>query len=182
MVLFCTRQIRPTNSLLSDTARRTGTSRQRQCHKKFAFQVLPLSSLKVASRSCYGSVQRLSDYLLGLVLTASDGSFKSMDLLDIGDRVRSSETEFSTVFLFTRRMQKDSSLYMIVGFESGESLSVASSHYLLDHSDKLILAEEVAVGDVLYTEKVITSIRRERRMGVYHPHTLNDVLYVDGIR
>uniref|UniRef100_A0A7S3E6P9 Hint domain-containing protein n=2 Tax=Rhodosorus marinus TaxID=101924 RepID=A0A7S3E6P9_9RHOD len=111
-----------------------------------------------------------------------DGSFKSMDLLDIGDRVRSSETEFSTVFLFTRRMQKDSSLYMIVGFESGESLSVASSHYLLDHSDKLILAEEVAVGDVLYTEKVITSIRRERRMGVYHPHTLNDVLYVDGIR
>ncbi|KAJ8907106.1 hypothetical protein NDN08_003588 [Rhodosorus marinus] len=111
-----------------------------------------------------------------------DGSFKPMDLLDIGDRVRSSETEFTPVFLFTRRMQKDSSLYMIIRFESGESLSVASSHYLVGQSEKLILAEELSVGDALYSDKVVTGIRRERRMGVYHPHTLNDVLYVDGIR
>jgi len=105
-----------------------------------------------------------------------------MDLLDIGDRVRSSETEFSTVFLFTRRMPKASSLYMIIDFESGESLAVASSHYLLGQSENLILAEELTVGDALYAEKVVASISRERRMGVYHPHTLNDVLYVDGIR
>lgn len=117
------------------------------------------------------------------------GKFVSMNMLNIGDKVRvdPSEKRFSEVFLFTHREPHSINKFVVIQAADGSLLRLSPGHYLYTNGN-LVAAEHVRVGDTI--ETVRSSEKRSRVLstkmtlsrGLYNPQTLDGDIVVNGVR
>ncbi|PXF41276.1 Warthog protein 6 [Gracilariopsis chorda] len=113
-----------------------------------------------------------------------DGSFKTMDSIELGDRVKVASGEFSPVFMFTHKMAGISYSFVRLTASSGHSLELTKGHYLYVNGD-LAAAESVHVGDSIETDAGVVSVSAVARVvsrGLYNPQTVNGNIVVNGVR
>jgi Hint module len=78
------------------------------------------------------------------------GATKRMDELEVGDRVRVGASEFSSVFMFTHKLNKVVNTFIQLHTASGHSVSATPGHYLYINGE-LAPASSIKVGDVMTT-------------------------------
>lgn len=112
------------------------------------------------------------------------GAIVPISTLQLGDRVRTSASSFSDVFMFTHRDANVHARFVRLVTRSGAQLTLTASHYLLANG-QLTAAKAVQIGDILLLGSGVTSdvtaIESVSSIGLYNPHTLDGKLVVDGI-
>ncbi|PXF49921.1 Indian hedgehog B protein [Gracilariopsis chorda] len=103
----------------------------------------------------------------------------------IGHRVLVAPETFSTVFMFTHRVDNVLSEFIQIRTETGEILSLTASHYIyLDSS--LVPAKYATTGQQVQLSdgrvSFITAVSTVRDSGLYNPQTLHGDIVVDNIR
>jgi hypothetical protein len=118
------------------------------------------------------------------------GIFVTMSHLAVGDTVRVSRASFSKVILFTHSDESATTEFVRIETSSGQTLSASPGHYVYSNS-KMIIASDVKEGDVMYDERptgnlstivTVTKTSRERKQGLYNPHTIDGDIVVNGLR
>lgn len=113
-----------------------------------------------------------------------DGSFKTMDSIEIGDSVKVASGEFSPVFMFTHKMADIPYSFVRLTASSGHSLELTKGHYLYVNGG-LAAAESVRVGDSIQTDAGVVSVSAVDRVvsrGLFNPQTVNGNIVVNGVR
>lgn len=112
------------------------------------------------------------------------GEFIEMSQINIGDRVRTSPTTFSDVFMFTHRQTGVYFDFLRISTISNVSITLTPSHYIFS-GQNLVAASSINVGDDLVlgdgTLSKVTSIESVVLHGLYNPHTLDGNIIVDGV-
>lgn len=103
----------------------------------------------------------------------------------VGHRVLVAPGTFSTVFMFTHKVDKVVSDFIQIRTKTGETLSLTASHYIyLDSS--LIPAKYAAIGQQVQLSdgrvSKITAVSTISNSGLYNPQTLHGDIVVDNIR
>uniref|UniRef100_A0A7S0T5B9 Hint domain-containing protein n=1 Tax=Erythrolobus madagascarensis TaxID=708628 RepID=A0A7S0T5B9_9RHOD len=116
----------------------------------------------------------------------SDGEFKRMDELDVGDVVRVSPTDFSPVYFWGHKdADSTSSHFVELELESGRTLTLSNNH-MVYANDKLVRTRDVVVGDQMIDAvqgaSAVTKIRSNMaKRGLFNPHTIHGDIVVDGV-
>jgi Hint module len=112
------------------------------------------------------------------------GETKRMVSLSIGDRVHVGSGMFSPVFMFTHRLESESSQFTVLETDSGRSLSLSRGHYVYANN-VLVPAKEIFIGDYLrlgsgaVTRVVNVAVTRGK--GLFNPQTELGDIVVNGI-
>ncbi|XP_062396372.1 desert hedgehog protein [Sardina pilchardus] len=134
-------------------------------------------------------------------VTVEGGEQMPMFLLKPGDKVLSQtelgQTVFSRILLFLHKDCESRSLFLVLGTEDGQRLTLTpnhllfhSSYYEADHSKyQACFASRVQKGDYLLIHgsggrvrpSKVTSLTVEERTGIYAPLTEEGTLFVDGV-
>lgn len=125
-----------------------------------------------------------------------DGSLKTMEELDTGDRVRVSQSGFSEVFMWTHRDTKlQGKSYVELVSREGHRLVAAVGHLLYMCRGAVegcvretVQVEKVRAGDgvvvVANGSERVVQVRETKRIvsrGLYNPQTLHGDIVVDGV-
>eukprot|EP00178_Gracilaria_changii_P027095 TRINITY_DN842_c0_g1_i1.p4 TRINITY_DN842_c0_g1~~TRINITY_DN842_c0_g1_i1.p4 ORF type:complete len:464 (-),score=100.27 TRINITY_DN842_c0_g1_i1:11428-12819(-) len=113
-----------------------------------------------------------------------DGSIKTMEALELGDRVKVASGKFSPVFMFSHRMGTVSYNFVRLTTASGESLTLTKGHYLYVNG-QMAAAESVRVGDSVETETGLISVSAIDSVvsrGLYNPQTVSGDIIVNGVK
>ncbi|KAI0559042.1 hypothetical protein FGB62_169g08 [Gracilaria domingensis] len=108
---------------------------------------------------------------------------KRMADVNIGDLVATADGLFSRVFAFTHRQQRVRASFVVLRAGNGLQLALSGGHYLYANG-RVVAADEVAVGDVLRTERgdsAVVSVSHEMRVGLYNAQTESGQIVVDGV-
>jgi Hint module len=107
-----------------------------------------------------------------------------MDELDVGDRVRVGASEFSSVFMFTHKLNKVVNTFIQLHTASGHSASATPGHYLYINGE-LVPASSIKVGDVMTTaDGELTRVIQVSQVlgsGLFNPQTVHGDIVVDDI-
>jgi len=108
-----------------------------------------------------------------------------MQDLKIGDKVASSATEFSEVYMFSHAYPQAQNPFVQLDTKSGHSIRLTAGHYLYVNG-VLAVASTVKVGDLLETDAGVTTpvtkVATVLATGLYNPHTVHGDILVNGIR
>ncbi|KAI0566877.1 hypothetical protein FGB62_5g53 [Gracilaria domingensis] len=113
-----------------------------------------------------------------------NGSFKTMETLELGDRVKVASGTFSPVFMFSHRMAGISYKFVRITTASGQSLALTKGHYLYVNG-QMAAAESIRVGDFVETEVGVVSVSSIESVvsrGLYNPQTIHGDIIVNGVR
>jgi len=103
-----------------------------------------------------------------------------MDRLKVGDRVRTGAATYSDVHMFGHAKDGWFS-FLNISTHCGACLVVSANHIIEVNGGELKSAGSVKVGD--RTERgMVVSVSRVRAQGLYHPHTVDGMIVVDGFR
>mmetsp|Transcript_7628 Transcript_7628/g.23123 ORF Transcript_7628/g.23123 Transcript_7628/m.23123 type:complete len:286 (-) Transcript_7628:1657-2514(-) len=110
-----------------------------------------------------------------------NGKAIEMSELEVGDKVLTTAGVYSDVYAWSHRDPKPVSTFWVLETGSG-SVMLTGGHYIVANG-RVTVARAVKVGDKLQlangsTEPVI-SVSRQRRSGLYNPHTLNGFIAVN---
>jgi len=112
-----------------------------------------------------------------------DGTTKTMDALEAGDRVLGAHGEFSDVFGFSHRDSTEFGKFVRLQ-TSTDFVELSPNHYLVV-GDNLVAAKDVKVGDQISLANgdltAVTAAHRVQVKGVYNPHTMSGDIVVNGI-
>jgi len=109
-----------------------------------------------------------------------DGAVVRMDRLKVGDRVRTGAATYSDVHMFGHAKDGWFS-FLNISTHCGACLVVSANHIIEVNGGELKSAGSVKVGD--RTERgMVVSVSRVRAQGLYHPHTVDGMIVVDGFR
>jgi len=119
-------------------------------------------------------------------VTLRDSSMKYMKDLVVGDEVLVGRRQYSRVYMFTHNDYKVRSEFVVLRFSDRSTFAASPGHLLYTATGKLLRADEVLVGNTLDTldkqeQKVVVEIRKEERVGLYNPQTLQGDIVVDGV-
>lgn len=119
-------------------------------------------------------------------VTLADGSMRSVEQLNIGDRVHVGEGVFSHVFMFTHKDADRISPFIRLRTAAGPVVSVTSGHYMPISGKGLVAAGTISVGDSLFLAdshhpSPVISIDLVALRGLYNPQTLHGHIAVDGV-
>lgn len=113
----------------------------------------------------------------------ADGSMIRMDEIRIGDSIRSSSTDFSTVLMFTHANPEIRTDFIIISTDTATAV-LSPNHYLYVNG-KLATARSVLVGDSVSTimdgvevESAVQNIEMASLEGLYNPQTASGKLAV----
>jgi hypothetical protein len=114
----------------------------------------------------------------------ADGSKKSMDKVQVGDKVLVGEGSYSEVYFFTSAMKETTTSF--VEITAGDNkLALTSGHYLYVNGE-LTKAGRVIVGDVVTladgSSAKVSAVGSKWGPGLYNPHTMDGDIVVDGIK
>lgn len=133
------------------------------------------SNSEAASGTCFPAHMRVR-------LSATET--RTMDQLNVGDRVYTSIMEKDSVIAFSHRVNSQN-VFPFVRIDTSTWLNVTLSHgHLIYVNGKLIPAKDTRVGDFVKTEAglvVVTSVKDVWSKGLYAPHTLGGDLMVNGV-
>lgn len=105
--------------------------------------------------------------------------------VQIGDRVRVSETDFSYILFFTHRLDAGDFDFLNLETADGRSISLTAKH-LLYVNGELRTASSVRPNDLISDdsslEAQVTRVSKRNLPGLYNPHTLHGDIIVNGIR
>jgi len=116
----------------------------------------------------------------------SDGAVKRMNQLQLGDVVKATSGAFSEVYFFSHR--KESGMHDFIRLASSETSDVleVSPGHLVYANGKLVAANKVLIGDTLNrgdgSEVSVSTIEKVVLQGLYHPHTMQGDIVVNGFR
>lgn len=112
------------------------------------------------------------------------GKVVPMHAVSIGDSVRVGANEFSTVFMFTHKLDEVAYNYVTLRTASGATLSLTKGHYLYANG-ALVAAGSVVKGDVLTLGdgglSTVVEIGSRTGHGLFNPQTLHGDVVVNGI-
>lgn len=116
----------------------------------------------------------------------ADGSRKTMEDVRIGDRVQVGVNEFSRVFAWTHQHAHINADFIRIEHAKGTApFVVTRNHFVHKIGSGLVLAKELAVGDLLMSGKGehsrITSIASKEGRGLFNPQTMHGDIVVDGV-
>jgi len=131
---------------------------------------------------------------------------RRMDQLEIGDKVRVSESEYSPIFMFGHNEAKRRSSFVRLEIEIHDEQSDTSNakqqlellmserHYIYKCNEqnacRLLEAQRVQVGDfvtvfpsgsAISVRGTVVDTSRVERSGLYHPHTMHGDIIVNGV-
>lgn len=114
----------------------------------------------------------------------ADGSFKTMDKVQLGDRVKVADGIFSDVFMFTHKLADVNHEFVTLKTESAE-LALTSGHMLYVNRH-LVPASSVKAGDMIESDAGamlrVVSVHMKTMTGLYNPQTTHGDIIVNGIR
>lgn len=114
-----------------------------------------------------------------------NGSIKTMEKLELGDRVKVSSNDFSDVFMFTHKVADSVSEFVKISTASGAELSVTKGHYLYVNG-ALAAAKTVQTGDVLELgsglSTTVEAVSCATSRGIFNPQTISGDIIVNGVR
>lgn len=121
------------------------------------------------------------------------GLMVPMNELRVGDRVRTSHSTFSDVFMFSHRDSKSSDPFYVRITAGNASVVMTAGHFLVvipagakGSIRKLVRAENVEAGDTVELNngywKDVSVVSRVAGMGLYNPHTVDGHICVGGVR
>lgn len=114
-----------------------------------------------------------------------DGSVKPLSAVRIGDHVKVADGAFSEVFMFTHKMSRTSSDFVILKTSSDTELHLTSGHHVYING-VLAAAGAVRVGDAFESASgaplIVKSIGSTKMDSLYKPQTLHGDIVVNGVR
>lgn len=114
-----------------------------------------------------------------------DGSVKTMDRLQLGDRVLVAAGLYSDVFMFTHKLANTVNDFVRLSTSADAQLSLTSGHYIYVNG-ALAAADTIKAGDSLElasgARTTVESVSRVKGLGLYNPQTVSGDIVVDGIR
>lgn len=115
----------------------------------------------------------------------ADRSIKSMDKVELGDRVKVSDGSYSTVFMFSHKMCDVEHSFVNVQTSSGAELSLTAGHYIYVNG-ALVPAGSIKVGDFVESasgeQLTVQAVSRKMLSGLYNPQTEHGDIIVNGVR
>jgi hypothetical protein len=114
----------------------------------------------------------------------ADGSKKTMDKVQVGDKVLVGEGSYSEVYFFTTAMKETTTSF--VEITAGDNkLALTKGHYLYVNGE-LTKAGRVIVGDVVTladgSSAKVSAVGSKWGPGLYNPHTMDGDIVVDGVK
>jgi hypothetical protein len=114
----------------------------------------------------------------------ADGSKKTMDKVQVGDKVLVGEGSYSEVYFFTTAMKETTTSF--VEITAGDNkLALTAGHYLYVNGE-LTKAGRVIVGDVVTladgSSAKVSAVGSKWGPGLYNPHTMDGDIVVDGVK
>ena len=105
----------------------------------------------------------------------------TLDALKIGDYVETGDGTFSRIYSFAHK-DPSAEAYFIQIFANGleKPLEISDDHFLFVEN-KPIRARDVRIGNILDSGRVVVSINKVKRQGIYAPITEKGDLLVSGI-
>jgi hypothetical protein len=114
----------------------------------------------------------------------NNGTYKTMEQLEIGDVVQVGAEEYSEVYMFSHRDASAVATFVTLT-TAASTLVVTGDHYVYANGH-LTAAQYVQVGDELEDQDgrrlTVTSTGRQQARGLYNPHTLKGDIVVKGIK
>lgn len=114
-----------------------------------------------------------------------NGSTKTMDKLELGDRVQVSSGDFSDVFMFTHKVRDSVNEFVKISTASGAELSLTKGHFLYVNG-ALVAAKSVQTGDELElgsgASTTVEAVSCATSRGLYNPQTIHGDIIVNGVR
>jgi len=115
----------------------------------------------------------------------SDGSYKAMSQLSVGDSVEVAHGTYSTVFMFTHQLSAAKATFVELSTASGNKIRLTPSH-MLPVNAKYSPAGSAKIGDTLTLDcgctTKITHVKTVTDVGLYNPQTAHGDIVVNGIR
>lgn len=110
-----------------------------------------------------------------------DGSVTTMEKLALGDRVLVAKpSTYSTVFMFTHRIDKGLYEFCQFTLEDGSVIRMTPTHYTYVDG-KILSARDVRVGHKLDSKRV-AKVELTFERGLYNPQTVSGDIVVNGVR
>lgn len=112
-----------------------------------------------------------------------DGRQIPLSYLAAGDAVQATESQLSSVYLFTHRQYSGLRHFIRIVSQNNHSIVLSQGHYIYA-SGKLKAAYHVQVGDVLRTldgPAVVTSVQWTEEYGLFAPHTIHGDIVVNRV-
>lgn len=114
-----------------------------------------------------------------------DGTIKTMDNVELGDKVMTSNGVYSDVFMFTHKLANVKHSFVVLKTNSGSEIALTAGHMLYVNG-ALASAGTVKVGDSLESASgnlvEVVSISSKIMTGLYNPQTAAGDVVVNGIR
>lgn len=114
-----------------------------------------------------------------------DGNVKTMDRLQLGDRILVATGAYSDVLMFTHRLNGTVNDFIRLSTSTGAQLSLTSGHFIYANG-ALVAADTIKAGDELELapggRSTVASVTRVAERGLYNPQTLSGDIAVNGIR
>lgn len=125
-----------------------------------------------------------------------DGTYKRMDQLQTGDRVRVSKEEFSTIFMWTHRDSEWSGEHFVELITEDQHKLVATVGHIVhvcpalrtECGKETAMIENIEIGDGIFViedgDERIMRVQRKKRVrskGLYNPQTLHGDIVVNGV-
>lgn len=114
-----------------------------------------------------------------------DGTRKSMEELQLGDRVMVAPGLYSDVFMFTHKLSDVVHEFVDLSTVSGAKISLTKGHYMylngvLTAASNAKVGDSVELGDGSIDD--VVSVELSTRRGLFNPQTVHGDVVVDGIR
>lgn len=114
-----------------------------------------------------------------------DGSVKTMDQIELGDRVKVAKDTYSDVYMFTHKDATIKHSFVQISTESGKSLTATRGHYIYINGN-FAAAMTAKVGDVLQlgngANTIVNRVSIISSVGLFNPQTIHGDIIVDSIR
>ncbi len=113
-----------------------------------------------------------------------DGTTKTMDKVELGDRVMVADGAYSPVFMFTHKLADVETAFVSVTTDAGE-LALTAGHYIYVNGN-LLPAGSIKVGDHLTASNgrnlLVSAVSTKTMTGLYNPQTIHGDIVVNGVR
>lgn len=118
-------------------------------------------------------------------VTLENGKQVRMDEVKIGDSVSVGGGKFSQVFMFTHRINSQSTKFIQLQTASGHSIQLTPGHFIyangqLKTADKIVLGDNLTLGNGGVSN--VIAISSMTKSGIYNPQTTHGDIVVDGVR
>jgi len=122
------------------------------------------------------------------MVVLEDGSQKTMESLQIGDRIQSADfngtVSISPVVFLPHKSNDELTTFLEVTTESGKSVHMTPDHLIPNCGGDIIVARSLMVDDCIFTvdgHEAIKSITSSQMTGIYTAVTENKFVVVNGI-